>query len=594
MEEPFAFESMEWQDFFLRRPIGAEYTGYYIKTVYDDWLNGGRLDLILDAILLKTGTTLDTLIKDIPTVAEFEARSLLVADYVVVGDTIAGVTAVTNDVGITQAGADKVWVTAARALTDKAGFALSAASRLAIWHELLANIVTADTIGKLLKDNVNAPIGSIPTTPTLQATWTDTKAGYLDEAISAAKTLTAAERTAIWDKNVSAYSGAGYAGTYLKTLYDDWLNGGRLDLILDAIKTETDTHPTREEIEASTVLALKAQLITQGTNDFNATAKASIRTEIDAEFTERGATLARYEYLNNINNANLATVPDISTLSVAKIGYLENINNAQLLNISADILGRIDESISAAKTLTPATINSIRNSVCLTGDTANSIGKILYELYINRITSARAARLDANISSRATAVALTTVDTIVDAIKAKTDNLPTDPADESLLEAAITTAHTATDADIATVDGKVDTINTNTDAKVAGKQQIAKTTEDLNQVAGTYDLFTGTTQDVLLESLLIRMPNIIAGGAITSISIQTNDATSQVLISAADGAVANLTAEAQLAWQNFNAPVLVKVGKKVQLTIAGGAHGSAYVCDVVAKVRAVTSGGYLA
>jgi len=140
----------------------------------------------------------------------------------------------------------------------------------------------------------------------------------------------------------------------------------------------------------------------------------------------------------------------------------------------------------------------------------------------------------------------------------------------------------------------LDAIKTDVDIKVIGKQQIAKTTEDLNQAAATYDLFTGTTQDVLLESLLIRMPNIVAGGAITSISIQTDDTTPQVLLSAADGAVANLTAEAQLAWQNFNAPILIKVGKKVQLTIAGGAHGVAYVCDIVAKVRAVTSGGYLA
>ena len=90
------------------------------------------------------------------------------------------------------------------------------------------------------------------------------------------------------------------------------------------------------------------------------------------------------------------------------------------------------------------------------------------------------------------------------------------------------------------------------------------------------------------------MPNIVAGGAITSISIQTDDATPQILLSATDGAVANLVAEAQLAWQNFNAPILIKVGKKVQLTIAGGAHGVAYVCDIVAKTRAVTSGGYLA
>jgi len=158
----------------------------------------------------------------------------------------------------------------------------------------------------------------------------------------------------------------------------------------------------------------------------------------------------------------------------------------------------------------------------------------------------------------------------------------------------------------AAIETKVDNIATKTeqdtsfnsvladiDSKVTGKQQIAITTEDLNQTAATYDLFTGTTQDVLLESLLIRMPDIAAGGALTSISIQTDDTTPQVLISAADGAVANLTAEAQLAWQNFNAPILIKVGTKVQLTIAGGAHGVAYVCDIVVKTRAVTSGGYL-
>jgi hypothetical protein len=38
------------------------------------------------AILTDTGTTLDTLIKDIPTVAEFEARTLVATDYTVVSD----------------------------------------------------------------------------------------------------------------------------------------------------------------------------------------------------------------------------------------------------------------------------------------------------------------------------------------------------------------------------------------------------------------------------------------------------------------------------------------------------------------------------
>jgi hypothetical protein len=51
-------------------------------------------------------------------------------------------------------------------------------------------------------------------------------------------------RGAGWEENISAYSGAGYAGTYLKVLYDDWLNGGRLDLLMDAIKAKTDDLPS--------------------------------------------------------------------------------------------------------------------------------------------------------------------------------------------------------------------------------------------------------------------------------------------------------------------------------------------------------------
>lgn len=119
----------------------------------------------------------------------------------------------------------------------------------------------------------------------------------------------------------------------------------------------------------------------------------------------------------------------------------------------------------------------------------------------------------------------------------------------------------------------------------------ASTTIDLNQATATYDLFTGTDQDVQVDSLIIRMPNIVAGGALTSISIQTDDATPQIFISSALGAVANLTAEAQLTSDD---PILIKTGTKIQLTIAGGAHGVAYVCDVVVNYKAITQGGSLA
>ena len=58
-------------------------------------------------------------------------------------------TAVTNDVGITQAGADKVWSTTTRTLT-----AFSTALALSVWDVLESAIVTASTIGLKLKDSL--------------------------------------------------------------------------------------------------------------------------------------------------------------------------------------------------------------------------------------------------------------------------------------------------------------------------------------------------------------------------------------------------------------------------------------------------------
>lgn len=124
-----------------------------------------------------------------------------------------------------------------------------------------------------------------------------------------------------------------------------------------------------------------------------------------------------------------------------------------------------------------------------------------------------------------------------------------------------------------------------------GEVQIDTTTIDLNQAAGDYTLFTGTTQNVLVEALIIRMPNDVAGGALTAISIQTDDATPITFISAANGAVANLTAEAQLA---SDSPIIVAVGSLIELTIVGGAEGAAYVCTVTAVYKAIVDGGYLA
>lgn len=191
------------------------------------------------------------------------------------------------------------------------------------------------------------------------------------------------------------------------------------------------------------------------------------------------------------------------------------------------------------------------------------------------------------------------LDLLIDSIEADTKNiydtsLGVAPADGSLAS-FIATGGTALGTRLPVnkslydgLAGGIDAVN-----RVAGKMQVKATTINLAQVAGAYDLFTGTTQDVIVEKLAFRLPNVnVADDAtITSISIQTNDATPQVLISSALGVKANLTAEAQISWTGA---VLLKVGKKIQLTIAGGAADAATVCDTVAESRAVTGGGYLA
>lgn len=127
--------------------------------------------------------------------------------------------------------------------------------------------------------------------------------------------------------------------------------------------------------------------------------------------------------------------------------------------------------------------------------------------------------------------------------------------------------------------------------RVMGRTQIAATTISLNQAIGTYDLFTGTAQVVILESLNIKLPTGAPGGTLTGITIQTDDVTQGVIIDAAAGDIANLTSEADLGWTGT---LYITVGTKIRLSIIGGPSVADYICNVTAKCRAVVAGGYLA
>lgn len=175
-----------------------------------------------------------------------------------------------------------------------------------------------------------------------------------------------------------------------------------------------------------------------------------------------------------------------------------------------------------------------------------------------------------------------------------------------ILDAILAAIDTEVASILAAVDSEVAAIlaDTGTDGVVlgtkaaafrtlVGEMQVAKTTIDLAQNAGAYTLFTGTTDDFILEFIIIRLPAVDVSDDtnITSIKIHTDDATEILLINTTAGAKANLTSEAQLAWTGA---AYINTGSIIQLTIAGGAADAATVCEVVAVGRAVGNGGNLA
>lgn len=174
---------------------------------------------------------------------------------------------------------------------------------------------------------------------------------------------------------------------------------------------------------------------------------------------------------------------------------------------------------------------------------------------------------------------------------------PTKVVDNSILSIIMTkdSGGDTSDFDNSTdsLEAIADKLATMTTATGPGVMQIATTTKDLQQAAGNYDLFTCATQAVMLEKLTFALPNVNVSddATITYITVQTDHSTPQVIFNSTTGAKTNLTAENQLSWNG--PPIYMPVGKKVQLTIAGGAADASTVCNVTAEYRAVVAGGTL-
>ena len=119
------------------------------------------------------------------------------------------------------------------------------------------------------------------------------------------------------------------------------------------------------------------------------------------------------------------------------------------------------------------------------------------------------------------------------------------------------------------------------------QSQVQEFTINLAQAAGTYDLCTAAG-DVLIEDVQYQV--ITAGATFTSVAVKNNESTLYTLLTAVEGAVANILAGTTLrpaAVQKLRLPS----GKKLQYIIVG-ATGTGVIKAVV-TYRPITGGASL-
>lgn len=219
--------------------------------------------------------------------------------------------------------------------------------------------------------------------------------------------------------------------------------GTTLQAELDGIQADTEDIQSRLPAALGANGNLKADL-----RDINGTTIAGTGTRIADAFVVMFNVASSTFTVASVNQTGdsfsrigatgsslTSLAPSATALSTAqwtnaRAGYLDNINNGTLAGASFPTDPADQSLIIAATNAIVADTEDIQSRLpaALTGD-----GNIKADTLRVGGTSQTAGDLAALIA---------TADAVADAIKLKTDNLPTDPADQSSVEAAITAAWT--------------------------------------------------------------------------------------------------------------------------------------------------------
>ena len=358
-----------------------------------DWVNGGRLDLLLDA------TATATAVADVPTVAEFEARTLVAANYA----TAAALTAVDDYVDAE--------VAAIQAVTAKLDTAL-------------------ELDGAVYRFTVNA----------------------LELAPTGGSAPTVAQIRAEMDAN-STQLAAIVADT--NELQAEFVDGGRLDLLIDGIKTKTDDLPSVAAGGAGGVFIAGTNaattITTALTTTFTGNLTGSVASVTGAVGSVTGAVGSVTGAVGSVTGAVGSVTGNVggSVASVANIAPTGTGLTAIPWNAAwdAEVQSEVQDAITASSLPTAATMaNAVWDEVVAGHVGAGSAGATLYAISNTQNTwniaipgefveGSAGAAFSTIITSVASILADTNelqaefvdggrTDLLIDGIKTKTDFLP--------------------------------------------------------------------------------------------------------------------------------------------------------------------------
>lgn len=315
------------------------------------------------------------------------------------------------------------------------------------------------------------------------------------------------------------------------------------------------------------------------------TAAIKLETDQIGTIVNTGGTATVGGVIGDVANSSLVARIGAGAAQATVLGAAVGVSiSADIAAVKAavDVIDDfVDTEVAAIKVETDQ-IGTVIN----TGGTATLsgvIGDVANSSLVTRIgvgaaqASVLGAAVGASISADIAAVkaAVDAVDDFVDtevaAIKAKTDNLPTDPADASDI--------------LSQLSGGVDAVN-----RVRGNVQFITTAVTSAANAGDVTMATVTTQPCFLESVVVHSDGATTAD-LTSITIKCGAAKVVTIIDSTLGAKANIDAQdEQVA---YTGAIYLPTGATVVMTLAG-TGATAVDLNTVIKYRSCVNGGYLA